>query len=238
VKLLQYSDVLGRMPHQFEVFEDFLWYISPHMWTSLAADAGASVAVTAATDSGILAMLTGAVDNNEAAVRSTNAVWKFAAGKTVYCECLLQFTEAATNAANVCFGLSSAAGADLMVDDAAGPAASHTGALIYKTDGSTVWKTHTSNSTTQTSTTSLQSSSSSSYQKLGIEMRDVDGTNMEVTFFHNSLPLYADDSGRRPIKHSVAIASAAAMYLVAYVKAGSGSEETLKVDYMAAVKAR
>ncbi len=240
MKLLNYSDQLGRLPLQHELHDDFFWYISPHLWTSLAADGGSAVAVVAATDAGILSLSSGAVNNNEAAVRSTNAMWKFAASKTIYVEALVQFTEAGSglNKANVCFGLSSAAGADLLLDDGAGPATSHTGALIYKIDGETSWRAHTSNSTTQTSTQSLKSSSSSSYQKLGIELRDVDGTNMEVTFFVDSLPLYANDSGRRAIKHQVAISAAAAMYLVAYVKAGTGSEETLKVDYVAAVKAR
>ena len=240
MKLNQYSEALGRLARQHEYLEDFHWYITPHMWTSLVADAGSAVAVTAGADAGILAVSTGAVNNNEAAVISTNAVWKIAAGKPIYVECLLQFTEAgaSSNEANVAFGLSSAAAADLLVDDGAGPATSHTGALIYKVDGSTVWKAHSSNSTTQTSTTSLKSSTSSSYQKLGIEMRDVDGTNMEVTFFVDDLPLYADDTGRRAIKHNVAIASAAAMKLVAYMKAGSGTEQTLKVDYLAIVKAR
>lgn len=238
MKLNRYSDFLANLQGQHMVSDDFHWYISPHLWTSLAADSGSSVAITAATDAGILALTSGPTNNNEAMVASTVAAWKFGVGKAIYCEALIQYAEAATSAANVAFGLSSAAAANLLVDDGAGPATSHTGALIYKVDGETVWRAHSSNSTAQTSTKSLKTAGGSSYQKLGIELRDVDGTNMEVTFFVDDLPLYADDSARRPIKHSVAIASAAAMYFATYVKCGSGSSEVVSVDYMACVKAR
>lgn len=240
MKLNRFDEDFGNLLLQHKVADDFHWYISPHMWTSLVDDAGSSVAVTANTDAGILLLTTGAVDNNEVGFASTNAMWKFGAGKTIYAETLLQFTEAGSggNNANVAFGFTSAFSANLLVDNGAGPATSHTGAMIYKVDGGTVWRGHTSNSTTQTSTAGLKTAGGLSYQRLGIEMRDVDGTNMEVTFFVDNLPLLADDGARRPIKHYVAISSASAMKLFVYTKAGDGASQTVSVDYIAAVKAR
>ena len=46
--------------------DDFAWYVTAHLWTSLATDGGTSVAASAA-HGGLLALTTGATDNNEAA---------------------------------------------------------------------------------------------------------------------------------------------------------------------------
>lgn len=237
MKFNKYSELLGNLAGQHLLIDDFFEYTDTERWTKLAADAGSSVAIAASTDAGILQLITGAVDNNEAEVYATNAVWKGAAGKSWYAEALIQFSEANTNAANVAFGFCSANGANVLLDNGGGVAATYSGALIYKLDGGTVWRCNSSNGTTQTDTISGKTAGGSSYQKLGIEARDVDGSNYEVTFFVDDLPLY-DSTFRRPIKQSVALSGLLAMRLLAYVKAGSGSSETLNVDYLAALKAR
>jgi hypothetical protein len=240
-KMLVYAEQIGLLSREALLTDDFFEYTDTQRWTKLAADAGSAVAISASAANGILSLSTGAVDNNEAMVRSTNAPWIFAANKVFAAEVLLQYSEANTDDANVAFGFSSAAGANLLLDNGLGPAANHSAAMIFKVDSGsygTVWQAHTSNATTQTTTVGSKTAGGTSYQRLRVEGRDIDGTNMEVTFFVNDLPLVDQASWRRPIKHNVAIASAAAMYLFVYVKAGSGSEETVLVDYIAAARAR
>ena len=53
-----------RERRMFGFFDDFEWFISPHRWTSLAADAGTSVASSATGTGGTVFLTTGAVDNN------------------------------------------------------------------------------------------------------------------------------------------------------------------------------
>lgn len=238
MKKLHPTDTLAWLRDQTVFMDDFFWLISPHFWTSDVTDAGSACAMDADGDGGIVTMSTGAVDNNEVYLRSTNQAWTFGAGESIYVEARVQYSEAATSACNFAFGLSSELDADdFLQDDGAGPDANHTGAVIFKVDGGTVWKAHTSNSTTQTTSTSVKTAGGSSYQRLALKLEDVDGTNMDVTFFVDDQPLL-DSSFRRPIKHQVAIASAAAMNLGFYLKAGSGSEETVNLDYVYVSKRR
>ena len=81
-KLLAYAEQIGLLSRESVVAEDFHWMISPHKWTTLIVDAGSSAAVSAVGANGLLSLGTGAVDNNEAMIRSTNACWIFATGKT------------------------------------------------------------------------------------------------------------------------------------------------------------
>ena len=58
----------------FGFFDDFLWYLSPHLWTSFNTGAGgASVAAGAAAFGGTAVLTTGATLNNEAAIATTQS---------------------------------------------------------------------------------------------------------------------------------------------------------------------
>ncbi len=224
---------------QFEIFDDFHWYVTAHQWTTTATDSG-TVSVGDA-QKGILAIVPSdgtVADNDESYVKSTAEVFKFVAGCALYGEALIQFSEANTNTANVFFGFADAIAADTLVDNGAGLKTSFSGACIYKVDGGTVWKCVSSNSTTQTISTSLTTAGGSAYQKLSIEARDTDGTNFEITFFCDGQPLL-DATSRRPIKHFVAIASATEMQVGAGQKNGAiTAVETLNIDYIAAYQRR
>lgn len=224
---------------QFGFFDDFEWYVTAHRFTTVATDSGTVTVGDAKGGIVALAPSDGTVTNNdETYIRSTAEIFKFVAGQALYGECLLQFTEGATDDANIFFGFKDAIAANTLVDDGAGLATSFSGACIYKVDGGTVWKCVTSNSTTQTISTSLTTAGGSSYQKLVIEARDVDGSNFEVTFFCDGQPLL-DSSTRRPIKHSVAIASATEMHVGAGIKNGADTTvELLNIDYIAAYQRR
>lgn len=222
---------------QFEVFDDFFWYLSPHLWTSLAADGGSSVAIDDDGTGGVLTLTTGATNNNECAVVTTNELFDIIADQPISAEGRIQYTEANTDDANVAFGFMDAFGADALLDDGAGPAASFDGAIIYKVDGETVWRCQSSNGTSKTTTVTTATAGGSSYQRLGIDIQDLDGTSAEITFFLDGQPLL-DSTFRRPIKHTLAIASTTQMDFGFYVKAGSANSETPNVDYLWACQRR
>lgn len=226
-------DLLDVISHRrtFGFLDDFEWYISPHRWTSLAADAGATVAISASEECGKILLTSGAVDNNECGTATTNKPFKFAVDKPLLYETRIQYAEAATNAMNACVGFSSVMNtADMLLDNGAGPAASFSGAIIYKLDGATVWRFRTSIGATNTDTASQHTAGGAAYQVLRIEVREAGGT-MEATPWLNDAQML--DANGRPIKHSFLPTSAAAMQAGIYIKAGSGSSETLLCDYIA-----
>ncbi|HYE19099.1 MAG TPA: hypothetical protein VEA69_11680 [Tepidisphaeraceae bacterium] len=217
--------------------DDFDWYISPHLWTNLASDAGVTAPAQSDAEYGVVTMLTGTTDNNEVMVRSTNEVALFQADYGFVYESRVQFTEAATSAANVAVGLANAAGANLLSDDGGGDNINSSGVLIFKVDGETTWRCACENNGTVKETASVQTAGGSSYQTLRIVGKAVDATNMEFTYFLDGLPL--TDSNNRPIKHTLAYASATEMRVVAgYLKCGSTTEETLNLDYCAFASTR
>lgn len=230
-------DVRDELEHRrtFGFFDDFEWLISPHRWTALAADVGASAAVGDAAG-GILALTTGAIDNNEAYVRTTNEVFKFAADKPLVLEARLQFTEANTDDANVIAGVMDAVGADSILDNGAGPKASYSGAVIYKLDGETVWRAQTSIATTKTTTASNKTAGGSSYQVLAIGFRPVSATLAEVVFFVDGEQLR--DANGAPFKHQFTYTSATEMQAFAGVKAGGAASEVANIDYLGAYQLR
>ena len=220
----------------FFVWDDFVNYTSGGLWTSLAADTTATVTVSDGAK-GVLAIYTDGTDNNEAAVKTTKEVFLIAANKPIIGEAKLQYTEANTDDANIAFGFADAIGANLLVDNGAGPKTSFSGALIYKVDGGTVWKCVSSLSTTQTISTSATTAGGSAYQTLRIEIRPVTSTIAEVSFFVDGVQL-KDSTTNKPIKHSLTYTSATEMQVGAYAKAGGANAETLNVDYIYAAQLR
>src|SRR5260370_34798098 len=90
----------------FGLFDDFLWYISPHLWTSFnTGTGGASVAVGAAAFGGTAVLTTGATANNEAAIAPPNSPFSPGDDKPLLFEALGRYTQAATNKAKLfpCF---------------------------------------------------------------------------------------------------------------------------------------
>lgn len=229
------QDVKERRMYGF--FDDFEWYISPHRWTALAADAGSSVAVGASAAGGTVVLTTGATDNNEAAVATTNSPFKMADDKPLLFESRLQYTEANVDDANVFAGFANSLNsADMLVDNGAGPKTNFSGAGIYKIDGETVWRCVSSKGASQTITQSTKTAGGSGAQTIRVEIQPVDGVNAEVTFYIDDDPL--KDLNGLVIKHTVAFASAVAMQSGVYVKAGGANSEIVNVDYVAVYQLR
>ena len=203
--------------------------------TSLAADAGSSVAAGDAR-AGVLVITTGATDNNEAGVKTTNENYLFLADTDTYGAAYIQYAEAATDDANVFVGFISAFAANNLVDDGAGPRTTGSIAGIYKVDGGTVWRCITRNGSASTDSVSTTTAGGAAYQKLEIECHEMDGVNMSVTFRVDG-KLLKDSSGL-VIKHLVAIASATEMNFGVYAKAGGANSEVVNVDWIYAHQRR
>lgn len=216
---------------QYGVEDDFLWYISPHLWTSLAADVGVTAPAQSDAAGGVVSGATGVTDNNEIAVRTTNELFLVAANRPIVAECRLQYAEANVNAANVAFGLADALGADLLVDNGAGPKTSGNYVLIYKVDGETVWRASARNGTAVTTSQSATTAGGAAYQTLRVEVQDMSSTQVTVCYYVDNVILKDAVTGL-PINHQLNIASSTEMRLGAYLKGGSTTSETLNVDYM------
>jgi hypothetical protein len=200
-------------------------------WTSLVADAGTSAAVSDAAN-GVLALGTAATDNNEVMVRSTAETYLVAAGRSIHGRWRIQFSEANTDDANIAVGFASAAGANLLVDDGAGPRTSGNQFLIYKVDGETVWRVQARNGSEVETYTTESTAGGSSYQELEIDIVEESTTEVLVSFKLNGSFLTDAAYPGTPIRARINIASSTEMNLVVgYAKAGGANAETLNIDY-------
>lgn len=209
---------------------DFTFYATAGEFTTVVSDTGTVAAGDA--DGGVLILTPSdgtVADNDEAYVRTTNKICTFAAGEILLARARAQFTEAATNAANIFFGFASAIAANTLVDDGAGMLTNFSGACIYKVDGSLYWKCISSNGTTQTIQTSTTVAGTTAYQELEIRYEPINSTQARISFWVNGSQLIDSTTGR-PITHIYTFTSAAAMYVGAGSKNGSANQQTFNID--------
>lgn len=238
-KLIEFPDPY-RNRRQHTIWDDFHWFISPHMWTVTATDAGVTTPLDAANGVVQFFASDGTVaDNDEIYVKTTNEVFKLADDKPLTIEARLKFTELNVDDANVVLvGVADAVAANTIVDDGAGLKTSFSGAAIYKVDGSNVWKCVSSVGATQTISTSGKSSISTGYQSGRIEFKPLTAALCQVTFFVDNgdgtgWDLLRDANGV-PIIHTIDMTSTTEMNLFVGVKNGftTGAGESILVDYM------
>lgn len=220
----------------FGIFDDFAWYISPHMWTSLTED-NSTVAIDADGECGIVQLTVGTDNNEEAGLFTTNELFILAADQPLYGMALIQYTETNTDDANVAFGFADAMAADLLSDDGGGDNIPNTGALIFKVDGGTVWRAACENNGTINESASNTTAGGTSYQLLEIFGIPVDATYFEFTYFVNNNQL-TDSTTGQPICHRLAYASATQMDFGVYAKTGAAQTETVNVDLAGAWQLR
>ena len=216
-------------------FEDFDNFTSGGLWTTTTAGSGA--ASVGNTQWGQINLLpTDNTTNREVYVATTNALFLIKNNINLVAECYLQFSEAATNKANIAFGFMSSVGAASMADTTGEPKASFSGAVIYKVPGATVWKCASSVGTGLVGPTiSTKTAGGTSFQALRIEIHPVSTTIAEVTYYVNDIQLLQTTGrpGQNLIKDQLTYTSAAAMQLFVMCKNGQASAESLFVDYIA-----
>jgi hypothetical protein len=222
----------------FGLFDDFAYYVSTDLWTTVAD--GATVAASA-LEGGILTLTGDTTLNDEVNVATTLACFKFVSSNPLMCELFVQYSEANTNKMNFGFGFTSAGGsADMLVDTTGEPAASFSGAIIYKVPGGTQWKTCSSLGSTQTKNQSDTTAGGTAYQRLQIVVEPVSSTIAEVTYYVDGIQLKT--TGGRPgttlIKDQLTYTSAVVMNLWFGLKQGSTTAEAAAVDYAAAEQLR
>ena len=232
--LLNLPESVGLLGLTHGISDDFQDYLSGGRFTSVLTDSGTVAAGDAAGGVVTLTPSDGTVaDNDEAYMKSTQEVFKFAAGKPLVAECRLKFTEANTDDANVAFGLKDAVAANSILDDGGGPAASYSGCVFFKTDGDTVWNAESSNGATQktdnlVNTVSLDKLTKTAgggvYQTLKIEATPNGGGLIDFAFYIDGA-LVARHKDR-------SYSSATEMQLFVGVKNGGANLETVLVDYI------
>jgi len=218
-------------------FDDFLWYVITHLWTSLKADTNTTMDIDASYAGGRVLLYGLTADNDEVAIGTTQKNFKDLVHKPMVYEARIQFAEGATNKLNVLAGFCSVlTTANALRDDGAGVATTNDGHYIYKVDGETVWRCGSSRGTTQYSTTSGTTAGGSVAQTLRIETQTEDATTCTTRYYVDDVQL-ADANGV-PIVHTQLLASAAAMQAGVAMKIGSAAAESVYVDYVSAYQLR
>ena len=210
-------------------FEDTV--VSADLYTVTTENSGAVTNSDAA--GGVIAVTTGATDNNETYLKTTKELFLFAAGKPLHAAARLKFSEASGTGANVAFGLMNAVGADSILDDGAGLKSSYSGVTFFKVDGGTLWNCECSIATTRTGTTLLSAANSldkvahtapgTAYQWLEITVIPFSATEATAVFSIDGVD----------VKSTVfTYTSATEMQLFVGVKAGNGNAQTVTVDFL------
>jgi hypothetical protein len=231
---------IARMPTPWlesvgnvSLFDDFISEpLANLLYVTSTTDGG--TATVGDTVGGVLTLLSSAAsdtDNDENWLATINEVFLCGAGRALETKALIQYTEAATNAANVFFGFASAVGANLLVDDGGGPRTSGNIIGIYKVDGGTVWRcvTRWGSTTSVTDTVSTTTAGGSAYQTLEVSIADGGSVGTSLVTFRVDGQELKDSTGAT-IVHSFPNASATEMQLGLYVKQGTAAAQSVLID--------
>jgi hypothetical protein len=213
-KMIDAGMVHGQELDQFNSF------LEAAKWVTTKDGAG-SQAIQSSVN-GILLMTTDTTDNNEVIIASPGSQFLFAQGKTIYFGARIKVQEVATNTANVYVGLASGNMNALIGDNGGGPPASFSGALFYKVDGGTVWNTCTSIGSTQTLTALTTARDTSNYVTLNAAIYTTSSTAAVAKYYINGTLVRTD---------TFTYTGAAQMKFAVGVHTGTGSAETLFIDY-------
>lgn len=238
MKVLDLSPAMLHARQWNEAFYDFHEYVTGDVWTLVATDSGTFTLNDAKDGTALLHPSDGTVaDNDETYLKTTKEMFLFKNDCPLIVECRLSFAEAATDDANLAFGLADAVAANTLQDNGAGPPASYSGAMFFKEDGQTLWSTESSIAGTQ-NTVQLTAANSydrnawtagnSAFQTLRIESRPIDSVYHDVLFYidqGNGMQLVAKHSRR-------SYTSATEMNLFLGMKNGGSTEDTCNVDYI------
>ncbi len=232
MKALNASQAVSNARLQFELVEHFASYTDTQLWTKTDADVGASVAIDADGVGGLMLLTTGATDNNEAYLETTNELFDVLADRPINFAAAISYTEANTDDANVLVGLMDAPGADSLVDDGAGPKSSYSGIVFFKVDGGTVWNFETSVAGTQTTTATDVTAGGA--QLLEFDVIPISSTVAECIPKIDGQQ--CRDANGDLIRHSLTYTSVTEMAVVVGVKAGGANSEVLTLKMVAATQ--
>lgn len=214
---------------QVGTFSHFDSYVSGDEFTLVATDSGTAAVGDAA--GGILTISASDVteaDNDEAYIKGSYEIFKFAANKPLVFEARVKGVSDTIAETNYIVGIKDAVAANTLQDNGAGPAASYSGAVFFAVDGGSYWVCESSIGASQTTVTTTTSFAGGVYQKLRIEFRPLTSTVGEVHFFIDGVEVGLNNG----VAHRVSFASATEMQICLGVKAGKADTQTLLVDYV------
>lgn len=218
----------------FIVYDHFTEFSTGGRWTSVLTDSGtASVGNTVGGRLSLVCSDGSVADNDEAYIRTTNDVFLVAGNKPLRAYSRMQFTEANTSAMNAFVGFMSSIAANALVDDGGGMRTTGNYFVFFKVDGGTTWQVRSRNGTTTYTNDTGITAGGSSFQTFAIDI-DTEGdgsTNVRATFYING-QICRDATTNLNICHVIPISGSVQMQLGAGAKNGSGSLETLVIDYL------
>jgi hypothetical protein len=239
------------------MFDDFTTYSSGGVWSTFDTSAGSGTVAAAGNAGQLTLSVVDTTANHEIYVYTTASLFNFTANKPIYGELLYKYTEANTNKASLLFGFmsSSVISAANPLVAAGTPAASFSGAVIFKQTGTLYYQTCSSIGTVQTTTTVDNTSADAPipgggvWQRLAVSIVPVSSTIAEVTYFISEVAAATADSlgitdsmlqtRDNTTRHNLykdlcTYSGAAGMSLCFGIKNGSTSAESMIVDYAAA----
>jgi hypothetical protein len=225
-------DLMDQLKHRrtFGFMDDFDAYNSGQRWTSVISNSGS---VTVPNSPGGLAMLEPSggspATNDETYIHTTAGLFQFLDNQPIVFEASVQFTEAAIDFANVVVGLMNSVGAKALQDGSAGPPSSNYGMVFYKLGGTTVWACESILGGQNQKTVTSVPAGGSDYHTLTGQWQPFGSGQAEARFFID---------GQLVVTHQIAYSSPPVMQLFAGVKNGTGTMETLRVDYLAGYQLR
>jgi len=212
------------------VFDDFdALHLAATVGGYTAIKDGAVVPGVVDRAGGWIGIPTDVANNNEHYLSSIGQGWLFAADKPLWFEARVALTEANVDDANLIVGLCDTVGADTLLDNGAGPAASYGGAVWFKVDGGTVWQFETSHTTTQVTNANVGAFVSATAYRVGFIFDPADGVTGQLTPYLN---------GIAGTPHALVLAGMAEMNVLFGCKAGGGAAETLQADYVRVLQVR
>jgi hypothetical protein len=170
-------------------------------------------------------------NDDEAYLISCNESWLIAAGKSLWFEARVAFTEGSTNAMNAGLGLSDKAAANMLTDSGGGPAAEYDGFSFWKTEGALALSFETSNATTQSTATSLGNHTSAAFANYGCWVRteSASDTVAVCTPYLNGVAYTA---------RNITLSGLEEMHFWVGVKSDGSAEEAFSIDYAKIVQIR
>lgn len=208
---------------EFEIFDHF--ELLAERWTAVNDGTTGAMAVSDAAG-GILSIATAAADNDYHYLVTDNEVFKPAAGKPLRCQARVSLTEAATDDANICFGLSSGVTATLLANDGGGLTQATAGIMLTKVDGGTSWVGAWSDGTTKRTQT-LGSFASGSYAEIGFYLN-----TSSTSDGYADLVFFLGDTEYAAQRVALSGGLLTEMHAVLGVKAGGTNAETLLCDFV------
>jgi hypothetical protein len=229
-------------PGHIEVFSDFISYASGATgWVTTATDSGQIVHQDTEGGVALIEPSDGSVVDNDETYMHTPTVFKFGNGRPMYFAARLNVNTAANvNDCNFIAGFSSAAVANSLQDDGAGPPANYYGAVFFKADGSAnvFFEVSAGNGdavkTTTAAVDALVDAENNVYEIVGAPNH---GTDYRVWPLINGVPVGTEAQQRDGI--SMNPTSAAAMRAIIGIKLGaSTNHDKIELDWAGARQLR